>query len=179
MQSFARFQLRRDHFRRNKLGMRPRTPGLHLFGKGLDFTNVLFQLDLRDKRAFPALAVRHPQTTQRLKGLPRGHTADAQASGDDLFRRKRLPRLQLAGTNVLKKMLLNLVVKRNGAVPVEFRQVHRSPQLSRQLGSLYFLPAPRQAVFPRGAVETGCGSLLVNCFPNASRTPWSALSRRS
>src|SRR6516225_9535768 len=101
--------------------MRPRTPGFHLFGKGLHFANVLLELDLRDKRAFSPLAVRHAQTAQRLKSLPRRHTADPQASGDYLLGRKRLPRLQLAGTNVFEKMLLNLVVERNGAVPVEIR----------------------------------------------------------
>ena len=99
--------------------MWPRTPGFHLFGKGLDLANVLFQLALGDKRAFPPLAVRHAQTAQRLKGLPRRHTADPHASGNYLLGGKGLPRLQLAGTNVLQKMLLNLVVERNGAVPVE------------------------------------------------------------
>jgi len=99
--------------------MRPRTSGFHLFGKGLDFANVLFQLDLGYKSAFSPLAVRHAQTAEQLEGLPRRHTADVQALGDELFRRKRFPRLQLACPNVLQKMAVNLVVERNSAMPVE------------------------------------------------------------
>ena len=113
---------------------RPRAAGGHLFAERKHMAKLFFQLDARNKCAFAALAVGDTQMAQRLERLASGHAADAQALGNHGLGRDRLARLEPARANVSEEVLLNLVVKRNNALPVKVEQVHYSPQLSRQLG---------------------------------------------
>jgi hypothetical protein len=66
--------------------------------------------------------------------LPGSHAADPQTDGNFLFRGYGLAGLEGAGSDLLKQMLLNLIVKRDDAMSVECREVHRTLQLYGQLG---------------------------------------------
>src|SRR5690349_24839970 len=89
--------------------------------------------------------------------------------GNDFLGRQRPAGLQAARADVVEKLVLNLVVERNDAVPVETEGIHCPPQLSRQLGNLYSQPAVLSSNFVEFCWSGGGAGLAGRLF-KAERT---------
>ena len=124
---------RSDAFEGEDAGARMRTADAHFFAEGKNLAKIFFELRARNESAFSALAVCNAEMTERFEGLASGHTTDAHALRKFLFGGDGLANLECAGTDLFEKGLLDLVVERDGALPVEDDAVHEEPQLYRRL----------------------------------------------
>src|SRR5256885_4357993 len=123
-----------DAFEGEDTGARLGTADTHFLAEGKNLAKILFELGARDESAFSALAVCDTEMTERFEGLASRHAADAHTLGNFLFGGDGLANPEGAGTDLLQERLLNLVVERDGALPVEDDAVHEELlQLYRRL----------------------------------------------
>jgi len=107
-----------DAFESEDTGARLGTANTHFFAEGKDLAKIFFEFGARDESTFSALAVCDTEMTKRFEGLACGHAADTHAMGKFLFGGDRLANLERTGTDLLQEGLLDLVVERDGALPI-------------------------------------------------------------
>ena len=87
--------------------------------KGEQFRLRFLVLGLRNKRAQAATTVGNAGIAEAFHSLASRHAADSQASGDLLLGRNGLSRLEPSRVDLLQKILVNLVIKRDGTAAIE------------------------------------------------------------
>lgn len=131
MEGFGDIGVRAEAFESQNAGTRAGAASANFFAEGKDLAEVLFELHAGDESAFAALAVGDAEAAEGFEGLAGGHAADAHALGDFLLRGDGLADLERAGANLFEKALLNLIVERQNALPVENFRSHPITRLLR------------------------------------------------